>query len=262
MTTEKECTPLVNFNKPPVVEAWIEFNFDLSEEENIPWNESVACKFIEENFEDFTPKHSEYFARIQFDSKGKPDFSKTDQSFNRIKAFSKDGQYCIQAGRNVLIFNQINKGSWLGYDNMLNKALEVLESYSNYRSVEKLLSSQLHYRDIIPIPTKEGKIKLEDYFTIYPQTEHSFGEYSHLRLELLLPDSCKDGFTYFTLISMPGNDDTIIKFQMDWHVRPHDSYIMSFEEAKDWLDKVHSELRRRFEEALTDKTKAIFGSKG
>ena len=138
MTKGKESTSLLNFQKPPVVEAWIEFDFDLSEE-NIPWTEENAVKFIKENFADYTPKQSEFFARIQVDSRGLPDFSKTDKSFNRIKAFSKDGQYCIQAGRNILIFNQINKGEWPGYDNMRNEAFKVLTSYSDYRSFEKLL---------------------------------------------------------------------------------------------------------------------------
>ncbi len=84
MTKGKESTSLLNFQKPPVVEAWIEFDFDLSEE-NIPWTEENAVKFIKENFADYTPKRSEFFARIQVNSKGDPDFSKTDKTFNRIK---------------------------------------------------------------------------------------------------------------------------------------------------------------------------------
>lgn len=176
MTEEKESLSFVNFEKPPVVEAWIEFYFDLSEE-NISWTEENAIKFIKENFADYTPKHYEYFARIQVDSKGKPDFSKTDESFNRIKAFSKDGQYCIQAARNILIFNQINKGTWLGYDNMTSKAFEALGKYSNYRKIEKLLSVRLHYRDVIKIKSEIQKIEIEDYFKIYPHLDSSFGEY-------------------------------------------------------------------------------------
>ncbi len=261
MTKGKKSLPLLNFKKPPVVEAWIEFYFDLSEE-NISWTEENAVKFIKENFPDYTPKHSEYFARIEVDSKGKPDFSKTDESFYRIKAFSKDGQYCIQAGRNVLILNQINKGKWLGYDNMRGKAFEVLESYSNYRSIEKLLSTCLHYRDIINIPMENGKIELEDYFKIYPHLNDSFGDLSHLKLELFLPQSCPDGLTFFTLLNIPNNDVENVKFQMDWHIKPSDNAIMiSFKKTRAWLDKVHSELRKRFEEAFTDKAKKLFGSK-
>ena len=150
MTEGKKSTPILNFENPPVIEAWIEFDFDLSEE-NIPWNEEIAINFIKEHFPDFKPKRSEFFARILVNSKGVPDFSRTDKSFNKIKAFSNDEQYCIQAGRNVLIFNQINKGVWPGYDNMRNEAFKVLSSYSDYRSFEKLLSASLHYRDVIEI---------------------------------------------------------------------------------------------------------------
>lgn len=261
MTKGKESTPLLNFEKPPVVEAWIEFDFDLSEE-NIPWTEENAVTFIKENFADYTPKRSEFFARIQVNSKGDPDFSKTDKTFNRIKAFSNDEQYCIQAGRNILIFNQINKGNWPGYDNMRDKAFEVLESYSDYRSIKKLLSACLHYRDVISIPSKSGKIELEDYFKIYPNLNNSFGDLSSLKLELFLPHSCTDGLTLFTLLSILGNDDKNFKFQMDWHIKPSDdSIIINYEKTREWLNKVHSDLRKRFEETFTDKAKKLFRSK-
>jgi len=250
----------VNFDNPPVVEAWIEFNFDLSEE-NILWTEENAVKFIKDNFEDYTPKHYEYFAKIQVDSNGKPDFSKTDQSFNRIRAYSKDGQYCIQAGRNVLIFNQINIGRWLGYDNMRDKTFEVLGKYSSYRKIETLLKACLHYRDVIEIPAEDQKIELEYYFKIYPHLDDSFGDLSHLKLELLLPESCKDGLTFFTLLRIPDTSPKKFKFQMDWHIVPSDGSIKSFEKARNWLDMVHSDLRKRFEETFTDKTKKLFESK-
>lgn len=260
MTKSKESTPLLNFEKPPVVEAWIEFDFDLSEE-NIPWTEENAVKFIKENFADYTPKRSEFFARIQVNSKGDPDFSKTDKTFNRIKAFSNDEQYCIQAGRNVLIFNQINKGEWLGYDNMRNEAFKVLASYSDYRSFEKLLSACLHYRDVIKIPSENKKIELEDYFKIYPHIDKSFGNVSNLKMQLLLPESCKDGLMFFTLLNMPDNDVKTFKFQMDWHVKSSDNSIMDFKKAKNWLNSVHSDLRKRFDETFTDKAKKLFRSK-
>ncbi len=252
---EEKSNSLTDFKKPPVVEAWIEFYFDLSEE-NIPWTEGYAVNFIKENFPDYTPKNFEYFARISVNSKGEPDFSKTDKSFNRIKAFSKNGEYCIQAGRNVLIFNQINKGDWLKYDNMRNKAFEVLEKYSNYRKIEKLLTVCLHYRDVITIPSENQKIELEDYFKIYPHTSNSFGDLSNFKLELLLPQSCKDGLTFFTLLTFPSTDVKSFKFQMDWHVTPYEgSTPKNTCEAKLWFDTVHSDLRKRFEETFTDKAK-------
>jgi len=255
MTEKKEKSSLGDFERPPVVEAWIEVYFDLSEE-NIPWTEEYAVNFIKENFPDYSPKHYEYFARIKVNSKGEPDFSKTDKSFNRIKAFSKNGEYCIQAGRNVLIFNQINKGDWLGYDNMRDKAFEVLEKYLNYRRIERLLNTCLHYRDVINIPSESGKINLEDYFKIYPKVSDSFGDTWGINLALVLPQSCKRGVTIFTLLQVLNRDVKNFRFYMDWHITPCEGSIpTNIKESKLWFDDIHSDLRKRFEETFTDKAK-------
>ena len=262
MTKDKKSDSLLNFENPPVIEAWIEFQFDLSEE-NVRWTEENAVEFLKENFGDYTPKQFEYFAKIEVDSEGQPDFSRTDKLFNRVKAFSDDGQFCIQASRNVLIFNQINKGNWLGYDNMRDKAFEVLQSYSAHRNIEKLLGACLHYRDLISIPPEGDRIELKDYFAIYPYLDDSFGDLSSLKLELLLPKSCTDGLTLFTLLTLLNNDkdDKHFKFQMDWQVSPCDKLaVTDFDKTREWLNSVHSDLRKRFEGAFTDKAKKLFGS--
>jgi len=262
MTKGQKSLPSLNFKKPPVVEAWIEFYFDLSEEE-IPWTEADATTFIKENFPDYIPRDCEYFAKVQVDSRGKSDFSKIDKSFNRIRAFTKDGQYCIQAGRNVLIFNQINKGNWPGYEMMREKAFEVLRKYSSYRHFENLLNTCLHYRDVISIPRESEEIELKDYFKIYPHLEKSFGDFCDLKLELVLPQSCKKGITFFSFFGLPkvADSDKNFKFQMDWHINPSDDQRKSFNAVKDWLDTVHSDLRVRFKETFTIKTMEIFRGK-
>ena len=265
MTKNKSNTSLTEYTEPPVVEAWIEFDFDLSEEENIPWTEEVATNFFQENLQDFSAKHFQYYARIEANSKGEPDLSKIDKQFSRVKAFSKDEQYCIQAGRNFLVFNQINIGNWLGYPNMRDKAFETLDIYSKYRGIDKLLGSCLHYRDQIDIPSKGKKIELEDYFKIYPHLDDSLGDMSHFKLELVLPDLCEESVCLFTLLSLPGNNEKKFKFQMDWDIKPTMSGIktsMNFDDTKIWLDKVHSSLRENFDNnTFTDKTIELFNTK-
>ncbi len=260
MTKGKKISLSPNLKKPPVVEAWIEFYFDLSKEE-IPWTEADATTCIKENFPDYIPRDCEYFAKVQVDSHGRSEFSKIDKYFNRIRAFTKDGQYCIQAGRNVLIFNQINKGDWPGYEIMQNKAFEVLDKYSNYRHFEKLLNTCLHYRDVINIPRESEEIELKDYFKIYPHLEKSFGDFCDLKLELVLPQSCKEGITFFTFFGLPnvGGSKGNFKFQIDWHINPSDDSIKSFETVKKWLSIVHLDLRERFKEMFTNKTMELFG---
>ena len=60
---------------------------------------------------------------------------------------------------------------------------------------------------------------------------------------------------------MPDNDVKTFKFQMDWHVKSSDNSIMDFKKAKNWLNSVHSDLKKRFDETFTDKAKKLFRSK-
>lgn len=139
---------------------------------------------------------------------------------------------------------------------MRDKAFEVLGKYLNYRRIERLLNTCLHYRDVISIPKKTEKIELEDYFKISPKLEGSFGDLSGFKLELILPESCKEGMTFFTLLSLSNKDNKNFKFQMDWHIMPFEgSTPTNIEESKLWFDNIHSDLRKRFEEAFTDKAK-------
>ena len=261
MTETSKNNSIKEFNKPPVVEAWIEFYFDLSEE-NTPWTEELATNFIKENFSDFLIKNSEYFARIKVNPHGEPDLSKSEKIFNRIKAFSENSDYCIQAGRNCLIFNQINKGKWLGYDNMRDKSFEVLNKYLDFRGIEKLVDICLHYRDVVKIPSEENKIKLEDFFKIYPKLEEDFGEVSGFSLDLILHESCKNAVTFFTLLNLLSDNVKEFTFQLDWHIKkkPSDKALININESKEWLNQVHSDILKRFTSTFTDKTINIFRS--
>jgi len=255
----------VEFKKPPIVEAWIEFKVGLADE-SLGWDESTAKEFINKHFADFTEQEVFGLAEVKIDSKtGK--VSPTRMLFERIRAFTKDRDRCVQAGRNLLVFNQIRQGEgeWPGYQRLQDGASDALQKYFSFRSLSTLVSASLHYRDIVAIPKREDdKIRLEDYFTVYPHLPNgSFGGMSGFRVIMQLPETCKGGHMTLSVQSLPafGPSEDKGRFAMDWHVCSNQG-IHDIDSALTWLAQAHSDLSSAFESAFTQKGLYLFEPEG
>ncbi len=167
----------MEFKKPPVVEAWIAFKFDLSEE-SAAWDESTAEYFIKEHFRDFKIEGCFGFSKLFIDNKTHNiDLAKSQIIFDRVRAFTEQKDYCVQAGRGIFILNQIKKDDWPSFDNMRDRVLEEVQKYIDFRGLDDIATVSLHYRDIISIP-RDGKeyIDLKEFFHVYTEMpERPFG---------------------------------------------------------------------------------------
>ena len=255
----------MKFKKPPVVEAWIAFKFDLSEESAV-WDESTAEYLIKNCFKDFRIEGWFGFTKLFFDNKAHNiDPTKTEIVFDRIRAFTEQKDYCVQASRDTLVFNQIKKGIWPEYEVMRDQAIDALNKYMDFRGLKNLSSVSLHYRDIISIPKSNNSlIELEDFFKIHPELPTArFGVVSGFNFSVKLDETCEKATTTLTLQSLPLKDpsDDNFKFAMDWHVTSVEKFDdLSF--AIKWLNKAHDDLKSGFESAFTEKCLAVFEPEG
>lgn len=248
--------------KPPVVEAWIEFKFDLSDE-SATWDKKTAEYFIDECFKGFKPDHFFGFAEIRVDAKtGRPDFVSAEPVFDRIRAFTEDKAHCVQAGRNVLVFNQLKKDDWPGFEPMREGAFEAVRKYMKFRGLGRLTSVVLHYRNIVSIPKKkQAGIRLNDFFTIHPEVpEDLYQSMSGFRFTVHLPEACERANTILSIQNLPatGNSPDSFSFVMDWHVTSTGT-VESLDSAESWLEQAHSKLKSMFESAFTKQGLALFG---
>ena len=251
----------MKFKKPPVVEAWIEFKVDLADESK-GWDENAAKEFINKHFADF--KQQEFFGlvEVKIDPKTR-ELSQTGMLFERIRAFTKDRDRCIQAGRNLLAFNQIRQGDgeWPGYEQLQDGAFDALQKYLDFRGLSTLVGVSLHYRDIVAIPKGEdGTIKLEDYFAVYPcLPDGLFGAMSRFRIVIQLQEACKGGNVTLSIQSLPGfvPSEDKGRFAMDWHVSSNQE-TRDMDSAREWLAEAHSHLMSVFECAFTSQGLNIF----
>jgi len=255
----------VKFKKPPIVEAWIEFKVSLTDE-SVAWGESTAKEFMNKHFADF--KQQEFFVLtgVKIDPKT-GNVLETRRSFERVRAFTKDRDRCVQAGRNLLVFNQIRQGEkeWPGYERLRDGAFDALQKYLDFRSLNTLVGVSLHYLDIVAIPKgNDGKIKLEDYFAVYPHLpDGSFGVMSGFQVVMQLPKACKSGNMTLSIQSLPafGPSEDKGRFAMYWHVCSNqETYDM--DSALKWLGEAHSDIGCAFERAFTQKGLYLFEPEG
>ena len=150
----------MRFKKPPIVEAWVEFKVNLTDE-SVCWDESTAKEFINKYFADF--KRQEFFrlAEVKIDSKT-GNVLETRRSFERIRAFTEDRDRCVQAGRNLLVFNQIRQGQkeWPGYERLRDSAFDALQKYLDFRTLNTLVGVSLHYLDPSSTPQICNSLRL------------------------------------------------------------------------------------------------------
>lgn len=255
----------VGFEKPPVVEAWIEFRFALTQEDS-RWDEDAARDLVKRCFEDFVPDR--FLQTIDVDvniAPGQSSPTATQRiSLERVMAHSPDENHYIQVGRDTLVFNQLAKGKWLGYPCMLEGAVSAAQKYVDFRGFDELTAVSLHYRDIVEIPKTTGSgIELRDWFRVYPEVpEDSFGPMAAFRFAVRLPAMCKDAVTVLSVQSVPlvGEANPAFRFALDWHVSSTDK-ISSLENARQWLDAAHRALGGSFKKAFTQKCLELFGLK-
>jgi uncharacterized protein (TIGR04255 family) len=245
---------------PPVIEAWIEFEIDLTEE-IAPWDKETSLTFIRTSFPDFTETDFCLFlGDVKVDLKSMQS-APSKLIIDRVRAFTKEKDKCIQVGRNALVFNQIKKGPWPKFEKCRDQAFDALAKYMAFRQLSKLRTVALHYRDMVQIPKGSTNIiQLDDYFTICPKVpEEKFGAINQFRFAMELMDFCEQSRIILSMQSVPSqtSPETHYRFVMDWHLIPKQE-ITDVDSGRKWLDEAHGINYNAFIAAFTEKGFALF----
>lgn len=261
----------MEFKKPPILEAWIEFYLDLTDE-SITWDRDFAESFIDREYGAEFPKRNFNLlasgGKVQVE-KGIPHIINANIEFDRIRAKTENEDYCIQAGRDILVVNQIKKDDidWPRYETLLDKAIDALGRFITFRGLNGITGTSLHYRDLIVIPPKENEdgISLDKYFRISPRIPtEDFGSMSSFNVSFELPDICEDcvaNLTLQTTRSRIKSEDNCFRFMMDWHLRST-CLFEKLDQTVSWLNNAHQSLHTRFKNSFTEEGLKLFEPEG
>ena len=254
----------MKLGNPPVVEAWVEFRFAVSEEMP-PWDEALAESFLNRAFEG-RYRLDGYRAATEVvleSTGGRPSLKDAKLIWDRIRAIRTDTEdRYLQVGRGVLICNLIRKQqSWPDFPELRDEALEACLKYCQFFKPKKLLAVAINYRDVVTIPWGgEGQVEIKDYITLYPEVPTStFGRVGDFRMSCSLETAAKNGLLTLSMRSerQPVRADqdglpTGLRIRMDWNVPSTEPESMDTEVIRGWMMEAHGDLDRVFRSAFTE----------
>jgi len=258
--------------KPPVVEAWIEFRF--SPNEHAPaWDEIVAARFFEKHFAHaFNLKDYAGHYEILVDAtSGRPRIREGQAVFERARAINHEGDRYLQAGRDVLIYNILRgKATWPRYQALRDEAIEAYGKYVEFTQPQSLSCAVLHYRDVASFPytvndAAERMLDLDQYLKVSPQVPPSLGSVANFAINLTLPAAAEAGVLRLLIRDEPSGNEAVPaqegRFRFDWHLTSLSLTSLDTHAVRSWLDRAHADLLLAFRECFTDEAWALFAPK-
>lgn len=256
----------MKLNKPPVIEAWIEFCLDLSEEPvdaDGVFDEAAAREFV---YERISGKFDEKYEDIRYELKhgaaekdGRVEVSQ-EVSFDRLRTRNSQKNFCLQVGRDILVLNQLKvTDEWGGYERMRDEAFENLAEFLKYRRLKGIQRIALSYRDMVKLPANVGK-NVEEYLKVVPTYPESFGPMMLFNLGLHLPSAIPETILDLSIKSVRPTKENrdCSMFLMDWQMCPTEKATDYEDFGRSWLDLAHKEIRDRFITAFTESGLALF----
>jgi uncharacterized protein (TIGR04255 family) len=253
----------MKLDKPPIIQAWVEFRFDLGDERR-EWGFKEASGFLD-LFQDVYPER-EVAVQHQFQvekvkKNQKPQIVDEKVHLRAVRAANAEGSRFIQLSSDGFACNflRTEKG-YEGFTALKAEALEKFRAYVEMFRPTRVLDFALHYVDLIVIPFEGRKIlNLDDYFT----------------LGITLPDSTFGSFLNFVVqyaTQPPGSDDVMevrlqderdplgvnARFRMDWRTSGQTGLSLAAPEMGDRLEQAHSRLLDCFRKSFTDEAWRMF----
>ncbi len=249
------------FRKPPIIEAWLEFEF-IANSGKKSWGEAEAQRFHAAVRSDFP--NAEYLFQQEFSiessGNGKPErISSHEPVLERVRMFRTDRTRCVQVGNDKLAFNLLLAGeNYPGFHDLVNESLLQVANYRDVYGAGQISMVTLHYVDLIQIPATDGIVNLYDYFTIVKDPpEADFGLITGFSNSFVTRCPADDQPLSFSIAMLP-NDDEFFRFRMDWH-KPCSFVDFSDSGAlKSSLSQTSDFMVHCFEKSITPKTRQLF----
>jgi uncharacterized protein (TIGR04255 family) len=187
--------------------------------------------------------------------------ARLSQGEPRFQFLTQDESQMVQLGPDLLVFNQVRSDPQVPYPRFEQWRPIVLEMLALYREVAQptgvdRLGVRYINRLVIPHPS----MRMEDYFTVYPQVPDTLGaRHGPFLMNLELAAPREEHQLLFTLGSTPVEQPGSMAYLLDLYdilpLGPSDP----FESIPKRLDEAHDNIVTTFEHTITDTTRALFG---
>lgn len=159
----------MKLRKPPIVQAWIEFRFEPSPDH--PWEEQPVMAFLETTAAEYDDPSREFIksseVHVRAGTGGAfPQFQLREATV-AVRAFNVARTRWLEVWHNRLRCGLLRGGAgYEGFSALRANALAMLDSHASAFEPMSVISFVLHYEDAVDAPLTDGRLNLEDYFTL------------------------------------------------------------------------------------------------
>jgi uncharacterized protein (TIGR04255 family) len=254
----------MKLGKPPIIQAWIEFQFDHAADRP-EWGWSAASAFFDQ-FQDEYPErevavqHRLQIAKVERNQKPQVVDERVDLA--GIRAFRADRGRYLQLSQDTLACNFVRTDAtgYEGFDALKREALAKLRAYVNCFRPTRLLQFAMQYVDLVRIPFQQGRIELKDYFTLgHDLPEAVFGPTLNFLVQYATqPPGSKDMLEVRLWNELPDPHGPTGQFRMDWRLMAFEELTFAEDALGPQLDQAHDRLLDCFRKSFTPQAWAMF----
>lgn len=242
----------LRYRNAPVREALCEIYFTGSK-----WDDTTQGMFFERIKDEYPKKQpvTELGVEVKVEKSERGAIIRERQS--RMHYIYPDGSRLVQLAPDLLVVNQLRP---YPHFNVWRPTVgRMAQIYSEVAAPKTVSQLGLRYINDIHIP-RTPDLKLEDYFTVYPQIPLSLGQrHGPYMLRMEMPTKNKGHILFITFATNPVPNTENFSFILDLYDMFGQPFNFSIPEIEKRVIEAHNEIEPVFENIATDQLKALFG---
>lgn len=243
--------PERRYRKPPVIEALCEIYFAGSS-----WDDTVPGAFYERVKSDFPQKRQRTIQEAQITLGPEQAAAGVRQLPPWMQFVSDEKQRMIQLAQDLLVVNQL--APYPHFEEWEPDVYQTLRIYRELAQPRNVVRLGLRYINRVLIPEKQ--IRMEDYFTIYPNLPQRLGDiHGSFLVRVEVPQSAQGHTVVITFGTAPPPppQDAAQAFMLDLY----DILVTNAPVDEDVIKRevrcAHDNIVVAYEDSITDKLRAL-----
>lgn len=251
----------MNLKKPPIVEMWVEFNFDPKPDKETRSSVLFLQKYAQE-YPELEISQEDRLEFRQVSPTKLPEVVARKTAVKHIRVQDAEGARWMHLTATQLVFNYLRLGEkYPGFSALSEDALTKLGQYVEICKPAKLRHAAIHYVDVVEVPVPAtGEIELRDYFLLgLDLPKNPFGSQLSYSVKTALQPPDGTGPLEIELQFLPIiTEKRVFRFRLDWHKScPYNNEVEPARVLND-LKLAHESVMRCFRPAFTDRTWQLF----
>lgn len=239
------------YRKPPVYEALCELFFSDS-----TWDDTIPGRFYERVKGSFPIKEQKEAFQAEVA------FSRAGEASAGVRKMPPRMQFCtssrdriVQVGQDLLVVNQLQPYPHFEvWEPVIYSMLDVYRDLAQPKAIARLGVRYLN-RIVVPAP----RIRMEDYFTIYPQLPMELGDtHGPFMLRLEVPDKRPDSAIFITFASTPSEGPDETAHLLDIYCVRGAGVPGGSEQVREVVREAHEAVEIAFESSITERLRRLF----